>query len=223
MRAEPTPIAVFARAPRAGRAKTRLIPALGREGAAELYRAFLIDTLRTVQREQQFSVTVWAASAQDAAELESELGTATRIQADGDLGMRMEAALTAGLERSDCALVVGSDCPTLPSRLLREAVWALAEADVVLGPSIDGGYYLIGVRGEAFPLGPDVRWSTRHALADTLRFAKGRRVAQLRPWYDVDTPEDLRLLRLHLALRPSSAPATARALGLRTPGFFDQA
>jgi len=138
---------------------------------------------------------------------------APRLQAGETLGARMSHALADALRRADRALLIGTDAPTLPRGFLARAARALDTAEVVLGPSADGGYYLIGARGSAPDLGgPAIRWSTPHALADTRARVSGRRVATLPPWYDVDTPEDLRLLRLHLALDPSAAPATAAAL-----------
>jgi rSAM/selenodomain-associated transferase 1 len=207
MPADKTPVAVFVRAPIAGRTKTRLATALGEQGAAALYAAFLRDTLTKVRAEPLLQATLWAASAEDAAFFEH-----ARTQPDGDLGERMEAALRDGIAQAGRAIVLGSDAPTLPPRILRASLDALDRAEVVLGPAADGGYYLIGVRNEAFPLVP-VRWSTRSALADTIACAQGRRIALLPPWYDIDTAADLRLLRAHLALRPRAAPATAIALG----------
>jgi hypothetical protein len=209
-------VVVFARAPVAGRTKTRLIPALGAEGAAALYRAFLADTVRTARRLEGAAVELWAASADDAERLAAPYpDRPVRAQPAGDLGRRMEAAMAHALSRHDRVLVIGSDAPTLPVRRLAEAARALATADVVLGPAADGGFYLVGVRDRALAFGDRIRWSTRHALADTLAAARaaGRRPARIRPWYDVDTPDDLRLLRAHLAVRRRAAPATAEALG----------
>jgi rSAM/selenodomain-associated transferase 1 len=208
-------VAVFARAPRPGHTKTRLIPALGAEGAAALYRAFLADTVRTAAKLEGATVELWAASEADREPLaELHPDAPVRLQPRGDLGERMEAAMADALSRHDKALVVGSDVPTLPARRLGAAVAALEEADVVLGPAADGGYYLVGARGWALAFGRGVRWSTRHALTDTLAAARaaGRRPTLLAPWYDVDTPEDLRLLRAHLAVRRDAAPATAAAI-----------
>jgi len=202
MRAE---IAVFARAPRPGRTKTRLIPALGPEGAAALYAAFLEDTLTKLEG---LDARLWAASEADAPALEGR-GWPVSAQVGGDLGARMSHAIADGLGRADGVIVIGTDAPTLPPARLRDAIDALRTHDAVLGPSADGGYYLIGSRAPV-SFGA-VRWSTRHALADTLA-GLGSPARLLRPWYDVDTPDDLALLRAHLALRSRDAPATSRAL-----------
>ena len=107
-------------------------------------------------------------------------------------------------------VLIGSDSPTLPLRLLHRAFAALENHDAVLGPTPDGGYYVIGFRrGMAVRLA-GVRWSTSNALADTLArlLEANMRYAILPPWYDVDTSEDLRLLKTHLSLDPEAAPQT---------------
>lgn len=218
-------LAVFARAPIAGRAKTRLIPALGADGAARLYAAFLADTLALAHRAASVGLLepmLWLAAAADTDHptLRNVPGVTPlprRVQPTGDLGARMGAALDAGVASHRAALVIGSDAPTLPLALLATACAALTRADLVLGPSADGGYVLIGAR---VPIGAalfdGVRFSTRHALADTLAGAArcGLSAVCVAPWYDVDTPDDLRLLHTHLTLAPDAAPYTCSALGL---------
>lgn len=210
-------LALFARAPLPGRTKTRLIPALGPEGAAALSRAFLHDTLARVA-ELDADATIWAASEEDRAALAEELALPIAVQPEGDLGARMEAALRAGLERSGRALILGTDAPTLPIGHLRAALAALDRAEVVLGPAADGGFWALGARAPLV-LGPGVRWSSRHALADTIALVQraGRTLERIAPWYDVDTSADLALLRAHLALRPGAAPRTAAALACFDP------
>ncbi len=216
-------LAVFARAPIAGSAKTRLAPALGVDGAARLYAAFLADTLTLAHRAQSaglLETTLWLAAAADAEaptlrDVPGAMALPCRVQPTGDLGARMAAALDAGVASHGAALVLGSDAPTLPLALLASAYVALTRAELVLAPSADGGYVLIGAHAPInAALFDRVRFSTRHALADTLAGAKraGLSVTCVAPWYDVDTPDDLRLLRTHLLLAPNSAPRTARAL-----------
>ena len=195
---------------------------LGVEGAARLYAAFLADTLATAARvaaSGHADVALWVAGVPDDAALLAvpEAAALPRIaQPELDLGARMRAALDAGVASHGRALVVGSDAPTLPAGILVSACAALARFDLVLGPAADGGYVIVGSRvplpAEVFA---GVRFSTAHARADTLAGARraGLSVACVAPWYDVDTPEDLRLLRLHLALAPDTAPHTARVLG----------
>lgn len=220
MKTPKPPLALFARVPEAGKSKTRLAPALGEEGAATLYAAFLEDAVRFALAVPQLEPSLWAASEAEREILAERFPKIpTRTQCEGSIGERMQAALADGIAQAGRAFVIGTDSPTLPPRLLREANAALEEADVVFVPAADGGFVLIGARGDAPRLDAEIRWSTPHALEDTEAslIAAGRRVARTSPWYDVDTPEDLRLLETHLTLRPRTAPATATALGIAVP------
>jgi glycosyltransferase A (GT-A) superfamily protein (DUF2064 family) len=155
-------------------------------------------------------------------------GMTLATQRGDTLGDRMAHALTTGIARCGAALVLGTDVPSLPLRILlaaRDALQAPTDAEPAapglppatssapwcLGPAADGGYFLVGARHTA-PSFDGVRMGTRHAVADTLRANPGRPVQRLAPWYDVDTSHDLRLLRLHLALDPRAAPASAALL-----------
>ena len=212
-----TPLAVFARPPLAGHAKTRLAAALGDDGAARLYAAFVADVLAHAAAAGA-DVTLYVAGDPDEPSLLDIAGArAVRrcAQRGRDLGERMARALEAQRVLHGIGLVVGTDSPTLPLRDLTAAARALEQSDVVLGPAADGGFWLIGTRVPLARALDGVRWSSAYALADTLRGTAriGASVALAPPWYDVDTPDDLRLLRAHLDLDPSAAPATARALG----------
>lgn len=210
-----TPIAVFLRPPDAGVTKTRLSPALGDAGAAALYEAFVEDVLGRCASVPGLRPELWVAGDVDHAFIRAQDSTLRRLrQPDLDLGGRMAQALGAAISQAGRGLIIGTDSPTLPAAHLAAARDLLDTADVVLGPSADGGYYLVGASRRVPDVFTGVRYSTAHCLADTL--ARARRcamtVALLPPWYDVDTPQDLRLLRLHLALDPAQAPATAARL-----------
>jgi rSAM/selenodomain-associated transferase 1 len=216
------PLAIFARAPRAGRTKTRLEPQLGAEGAARLYAAFLEDVVAGCAAVPEIEAEIWAASPEDHEDdtlrsLAAQHRLDRHVQPHADLGARMAAALDAAIAKRGRGLVLGTDAPTLPRAWLTAAARALDEADVVLGPSADGGYWTVGARAGVTPaaLFAGVRWSVPTTLAETLANVArlGHRAALLSPWYDVDTPDDLRTLRAHLALDRAAAPATARALG----------
>jgi rSAM/selenodomain-associated transferase 1 len=202
---------VFARAPTPGRAKTRLARGVGVEGAAALYEAFLRDGVATAQRVGP--TELHAAEEADAPWLEAAFpGLPVRVQRAGDLGTRMAAALD---EVDGPALLLGSDLPTLPEGHLRRAAAALAEdtSRPVLGPSADGGFYVLGA---ARPLGDRLRqvpWSEARTLAETRRALGPTQTAD--PWYDVDVAADLALLRTDLLLRPGAAPRTRRAMEAR--------
>lgn len=215
-------IALFVRPIVPGRVKTRLVPTLGAEGAARLYAAFVRDTLKVSRGIAGTRLVLWVAGDPRHASFDAidpRGAMERRPQPDGDLGERIRVALAEGVTRSGAALAVGTDAPTLPAGYLALARESLALADVVLGPAVDGGYTLIGVRASVneasrAALFRGVRWSTPHAFDDTLRRARaeGLAVAFLPPWYDVDDAQGLRLLRLHLYLRPEAAPETARVL-----------
>jgi rSAM/selenodomain-associated transferase 1 len=215
-----TAIAVFARAPVAGRTKTRLGAAIGYEAAATLAEAFLVDTLSAATAAGAVDVRLHVAGDLDhdaLVRIGSRFGIAREAQGQGDLGARMAVAIARGVASHGVALVVGSDAPTLPASTLRLGTSVLVDgaADLVLAPSHDGGYVVIGSSVAPPPqLFADVRWSTRHTLSDTLHGAAraGLRVHLLPPWYDVDTVDDLRLLAAHLAIAPHAAPTTAAVL-----------
>ena len=187
---------VFTRFPKPGSVKTRLIPALGPEGAADVHREMTHHTLRwaaELQKNFQVHLEVWF-SGGGAFEMRALYGDdfEFRPQSDGDLGRRLSAALndTTG---SRPTVVVGTDCPDLSADHTRRAFLALSEHDVVLGPALDGGYYLLGLKRFEPALFQDVAWGTATVLEHTQRIASehGLSVALLNPLPDVDEPADL--------------------------------
>lgn len=193
-------LAVMAKAPRPGQVKTRLVPPLTPEGAAALYRAFLLDTFDTVRRVRGAAPAVAFAPADAEAAFTDLAPDLLRLpQGEGDLGARMagvvDGLIGRGFER---VLLIGGDTPTLPTSVLDEAVARLAEgSDLVLGPSDDGGYYLIGLRARQPSLFEGIAWSTETVLAETLRRAARARLspALLPSWFDVDTAAELPRLK----------------------------
>jgi uncharacterized protein len=192
---EPVAIAILAKAPIAGLAKTRLIPALGREGAALLQARLIARTLATACAAATGPVSLWAAPEESHfRELAQRFPVKLARQVGGDLGARMYAAL----EPACPALVIGSDCPALEPKHLREAADALREGfDAVIIPAEDGGYVLIGLRQPRPDLFADMPWGTGTVMAETrCRAAKlGLAVRELAPLWDVDVPADLERLR----------------------------
>jgi len=192
-------IILFTRFPEPGKTKTRLIPALGAEGAASLHRRLTEHALREADRVDAAEIEVdWTGG--DAASMRAWLGDEVRQreQVEGDLGVRMAAALRAAFaEGAPRALVAGCDCPDLGLETYAAAFDALQEHDLVIGPATDGGYYLIGLRSTASHALPvlfsQMEWSTSHVLSDTVVRARnaGLRLAQLAPLDDVDLPDDL--------------------------------
>jgi len=217
---EPGHICVFAKPPTPGRVKTRLVPALGPEGAAILARAFLADTWAAVA-DVSWATAVLASTADDPEALGVEPQTELWLQGEGDLGDRMERVLSRALRAGPWAIAIGTDSPGLPRTLLEAARDALQEADAVLGPTPDGGYYLLGLRRCPPGLLSGLPWSRSDTLAATRRRLeeRGLTARMLPPFFDVDEPPDLRRLHAWLDQVPEAAPETRRVLAARLPGL----
>jgi hypothetical protein len=196
---------VFARAPVPGLVKTRLIPALGAEGAAALHRRLLERTLATACAVAPGRVELWCTpdpAAPAFAAAAERWGVVLRRQPPGDLGARMHAALAAALDSGTRALLIGCDCPALTAADLEQAFAALDADDVVLGPAADGGYVLVGARRLSPLLFMGIDWGGPRVLRQTRArlVALGWRWHELRTLWDVDRPEDLaRLAEVGLA------------------------
>jgi rSAM/selenodomain-associated transferase 1 len=196
-------LGLFAKWPRPGMVKTRLAAAVGRERAARIARAFLLDTLDRLAAVPVRRVVAYDpddAHLDFAALLSGRFGL--RPQGNGDLGVRLKRFLTSEIAGgADSVVVVGADSPTLPVEYVERAFVELEQADVVLGPATDGGYYLLGCGRRLPPVFDGVLWGGSRVLADTVarRPADGWRLAVLPAWYDVDTPDDWNMLRGHLA------------------------
>lgn len=207
---KPLPICIFAKPPVAGLVKTRLaLP--GR--AAELARAFLIDTHAAVKN-LGWATPIVASTGDLPGELLAALAPTVWPQGDGDLGARLERVLRRALARGPAAIAIGADSPHLPANRYEAARAALDCHDAVIGPSDDGGFYLLGLRRCPEGLLADVPWSSPNtfvAAIGKLR-AHGLSVTTLAPWFDVDRPGDLDRLRTELAARPGDAAATRHAL-----------
>lgn len=190
-------IAVFAKAPIPGEVKTRLIPALGEQGAAALYRALTTCAIQVAAGAGIGPVDLWCAPETGHpffAQCSRRFGVALHAQGEGDLGARMQRAFAAMLASSARALLVGSDIPAMTPDYLRAADAALAEGyDAVLGPAEDGGYVLVGLRRVVPGIFERIRWSEPDVLAVTrARIAHlGWRHLELPVLWDVDRPEDL--------------------------------
>ena len=197
--ARPPRIVVFAKAPVAGLAKTRLIPALGAQGAARLAAAMLShaveQALASAVGPVELCVTpaphdpVWSGLAPQASLTWSDQG-------DGDLGERMARAAKRALDAGEPVLLMGTDCPELTAGRIREAAASLLAADATLVPAFDGGYVLLGLNRFDASLFAGIPWSTA-----TVAQATRARVEQL-GWslqamptlHDIDEPADLRWL-----------------------------
>jgi len=192
---EPVAVAILAKAPLPGLAKTRLIPELGREGAALLQARLIARALATACAAATGPVSLWAAPDESHfRELAQRFPIKLERQIGGDLGARMHAAV----ESACPALVIGSDCPALEPEHLQNAGAALRDgADGVIIPAEDGGYVLIGLRRPQPALCADVPWGSETVMTETRRRAEklGLAVRELAALWDVDLPEDLERLR----------------------------
>ena len=196
-------LGVFAKEPRPGHVKSRLAAATSPEWAAWIADAFLRDTIdRLAQVEAQRFLLY---SPEDSKEYFAALaGNQFQLipQADGDLGRRMEQFIVgqfqAGAQR---IVIVGSDSPSLPPEWIEDAFRKLDEANLVIGPATDGGYYLLGCAGSALPIFDNIAWGSEKVLSETIsRLSDAAwRIALLPPWYDVDSVADLWALKGHIA------------------------
>jgi uncharacterized protein len=201
-------IIVFARAPLAGRAKTRLAARLGDARAARLAARLTANALRTALASRCGPVELHATSRHALlCALTRRLRLPLRAQRGRDLGERMEHATRAALRRRRGVILIGADCPALSPRDLRRAARLLRSgAEAVLAPAEDGGYVLIGLRRAASFLFSDMRWGGERVYQETVsRLARAAwRWRALRTLWDVDRPQDLdRLAARDTLLRPS--------------------
>jgi rSAM/selenodomain-associated transferase 1 len=195
-------LGVFARQPMPGQVKTRLAAATSPVWAAAAAEAFLRDLLKRLTAIDAIHILAYtpASAAGYFAGLAGDR-FALWPQGEGDLGRRMQGfvsgQLDAGAER---VVLVGADSPTLPVAFIEETFARLDEADVVLGPATDGGYYLLGCARRVPPLFEGIAWGSERVLLESVgRLGAAWRLALLPPWYDVDTLSDWWALRGHLA------------------------
>ena len=196
---------IFCKYPLAGKAKTRLIPALGAEVAAQLHRRLAESAIGMARSWKQISlekvnrITVHYTGAGEK-DFYSWLGSDLDYQEQptGNLGQRMgtafESAFKCGIEQ---AIGIGTDVPTLTATILQQADKNLEDHDLVLGPAADGGYYLIGMNSFHPELFVGIDWGTGHVYRQTQEIASqmGLRVVTLPVLSDIDRPEDLNLLK----------------------------
>lgn len=192
-----TKILIFAKAPEAGRTKTRLVPKLGAEGAAALHKQLIRHTVATARAAELGPVELWCtptAAHPFFAELAANESVTLREQTVGDLGARMHAALEDTLATHRYALLIGTDCPSYSIDYLQAGRNALASGDdAVIGPAADGGYVLIGLRKNDAGLFSDIDWgsgSVMESTRDRLR-QLGWQFSELATLRDIDRPEDV--------------------------------
>lgn len=189
---------VFAKAPEPGRVKTRLVPAITKVEAARLQSRLIVETLDMAHREPLCAVQLWCSPSIGHPDFKNALNRypiSLHLQIGKGLGERMAHAVSVNLDHFAAVVLIGCDCPSLKIQDLSDAFSALYDGcDVVLGPSEDGGYALIGMNRPLPELFREMPWGTAGVLAETRsRIAElGLRCFQTREQWDIDRPADLR-------------------------------
>lgn len=189
---------IFTRYPEPGKTKTRLIPALGAVGAANLQRQMTEHTIFQVQALQKTTPISWEVrfTGGNLQLMADWLGDDLlyHTQGQGDLGSRMGRSLTQSWQSgAQKVIIIGVDCPGINAHILAQAFEQLHTHDLVLGPAIDGGYYLIGLCRPFPELFFNIHWGTSQVLQQTMNIAENLKISVsfLPPLGDVDLPEDL--------------------------------
>ena len=188
---------LFAKAPIPGFSKTRLIPALGKVGAADLQRQLILNTLGAITNPGEWDIQLWCAP-----EItdpffqycQSQFPITLKRQHDGDLGHKMASAFQLELDSYSQVVIIGTDCPAIEVATIRQAFAALEKGlPVVVCPAEDGGYVLLGMNQFSPNVFSDIAWGSRHVLHDTrMRLADLQwQWQELPTLWDVDNPEDL--------------------------------
>ncbi|NND80935.1 MAG: glycosyltransferase [Gammaproteobacteria bacterium] len=193
MNARAIPLLLFAKAPIAGQVKTRLQPQCSAQESAEVAQILLRESLQRAEGDWpgEVKLCVWpAAPNQFLSEVAAQIGVTIVAQTTGDLGMKMHNAMQS--HGYPCA-VMGCDVPEVGRQDLVQAHAALQQGRDVIGPTADGGYYLLGLSSSAAPIFEDVAWGTADVLEQTLQRFKAldRRPCELTPRNDIDCWEDL--------------------------------
>ncbi|HEY9852963.1 MAG TPA: TIGR04282 family arsenosugar biosynthesis glycosyltransferase [Leptolyngbyaceae cyanobacterium] len=206
---------VFTRYPEPGKTKTRLIPVLGAEGAANLHRQmaeYAIAQAKQLTSSHQVSVEVHFTGG-NLNLMRSWLGNDIiyQPQIEGDIGLKMSAAFKAAFNQNiNYVSIIGSDCPKLNYQLISQAFDSLLQHDLVIGPATDGGYYLIGLSRFIPELFKGINWSTAEVFQQTIEIAArlNLSVAYLPKLSDIDRPEDLAILDFRFSIEQPRSQMT---------------
>jgi len=213
-------VILFARDPILGQVKTRLRSSFDDETIFKLYVCFVEDSLEKIRQVDNVECFVGIFPENHSGffgGIES-FGMSLFVQRGNDLGDKMRQAFVDRFaEGYKKVVIIGSDSPSLPVSYINKAL--ASEKDLVLGPSTDGGYYLIAMSGKVSEVFSGVAWGTENVLDETLEKIKGTSVSlELLPiWYDVDSPDDLKFLKTHLELITHSG----LCVGRKTKIFLD--
>ena len=198
-------IVLFARDPVAGKVKTRLSPFLSQDSILELYTRFLSDSIEKICRVKTADPFIGVHPSDSSgyfSRVRGERSLKVFLQEGADLGEKMFNAFQARFDEGyESVVIIGSDSPSLPVAHIETAL--NSDKDLTIGPSTDGGYYLIGMcRKPVDVFSGGVDWGSEKVLQQTLERVKkcGSSLELLPPWYDVDREEDLKFLKTHLEL-----------------------
>jgi uncharacterized protein len=194
-----TRLLIFGRAPVAGQVKTRLIPALGAEGAARLHRKLMVDIVERLCVPGLATVELWVtpdATHPCFVQLGAHWPLDVHVQQGEDLGTRLAHAARSALNRAETVILIGTDCPELSPDYLGAAIARLEHEDAVLGPALDGGYVLLGIRRMSSTIFEDMPWGSARVgeLTGQRLDELGWRWSCLPALRDIDRPEDLAYL-----------------------------
>lgn len=224
-------LVIFAKAPIPGQVKTRLCPPLTPDEAATLHGSFVLDTVERTKvavLKLKLSLDRYLACAPSATHvffkiMEERQGVKLLDQVGDNLGARMNQAFqTVFAQGYRQVLLMGTDVPTLPLEYFEQALTSLENHDLVLGPALDGGYYLIGLKRMAPELFVDIPWSADQVLRLTQKSAEriGLKAFLISPWRDVDTLADLEAL-IEACTVESKKPKHERSFSGRTTGVLE--
>lgn len=208
-------VGIFAKFWSPGAVKTRLAAAVGDATASRIYRGFVIALLERLGGLGDRQVLAITPADRLSEFVEIAAGWTVQPQSSGDLGERMRGYFNrAFAERAASVVLLGSDSPNLPQTHVSEALAQLDTHDLVLGPTPDGGYYLIGTRGPLPDIFAGVEWSSPRVWEQTVANAEraGLQFGVLPQWYDVDDADDLRRLMKDLTDTDESALIQLRDL-----------
>ncbi len=196
-------LGIFVKQPIAGKVKTRLGAEIGNDRSAALYAAFQLDLMDRFAMLDAQRVIAYAPATTVANKFFDSLASTEDVlweQPNTTLGERMKQFFSEFVPNQGPVVVIGSDSPTIPQGLIQQAFDMLASVDVLLGPAVDGGYYLVGQSSPVPKMFDDIDWSGPDVLHQTVHKIKqaNKTLGLLTPWYDIDSLEDLRFLRGHL-------------------------
>lgn len=189
---------LFAKSPMAGKVKTRLIPALGAEKAAEIYRCLLLRNVALLERADGTENHIFVGGDSDLAFFKDFKDWKLHVQVSGGLGYRMKSAINSLLGIHSYVVLIGADIADAQAADIEEAFMNLERGDdLVIGPSFDGGYWLIGTKRSDLSIFENIPWSSPKVLDSTIQAANDQdlRYSLISTRHDIDTPEDLHFLQ----------------------------